>query len=213
VPSSEEVSQKELSQTLSLLRSLEQNMNYFARAIEDERRTLEEKDSVTPSDILKARGYSLAHAGEDEKSISDLKALVSQQDYATPHNLNKLAQVLVRVNQHAGLEEAISISETVLTKEDIPEDEVWFANHNLAAALISLGRLTEALKAANTALSIRHDERTAILKTIAENGLSSLDFLADQGVSVAHLASFSSPAPINMVTVSPINLGILKRME
>lgn len=180
----------ELNQTLALLRSLEQNMRYFAQAIGNELTTLETLEEVTSADLLKAQAYSFAHAGQDARAISGLRALVSQQDYATPRNLNKLSQVLIRTNQSSAFEEAISISEAVLAQNDLPEVEVWFANHNCAAALIGVGQFPEALQAANNALAVRQDARTATLRDIAERGPAVLESLTDQGLSPTRLAEF-----------------------
>ncbi len=203
-------SQRELSQTLALLRLLEQTMKYFAQAIENERTALENMEEVTTADLLKARAYSFAHAGQDARAISDLRALVSQRDYATPRNLNKLSQVLIRTNQSGAFEEAISISESVLAQSDLPEVEVWFANHNYAAALIGVGRFPEALQAANNALAIRQDERTAVLKDIAERGPDVLESLADQGFSPASLAEVTSTDPSEVTGSSEDGSGMLR---
>ncbi|MBD2470938.1 hypothetical protein H6G90_25330 [Nostoc sp. FACHB-145] len=167
-------------------------MKYFAQAIENERIALENMEEVTTADLLKARAFSFAHAGQDARAISNLRALVSQRNHATPRNLNKLSQVLIRTNQNSAFEEAISISEAVLSQSNLPEAEVWFANHNYAAALIGLGRFPEALQAANNALAARQDERTTILKDIAERGPDILESLMDQGISPARLAEFTS---------------------
>lgn len=202
--------QHELNQTLALLRLLEQTMKYFAQAIENERTVLENMEEITTADLLKARAYSFAHAGQNACAISDLRALVSQQDYATPHNLNKLSQVLIRTNQSFAFEEAMSISESVLCQSDLPEVEVWFANHNYAAALIGVGRFPEALQAANNALAIRQDERTAALKDIAEHGPDILESLADQGFSPARIAEFPSTDSSEVTGFSENRLSMLR---
>src|SRR5262245_43482307 len=99
------VSEKNLKQVKTLLESLEKDMAYFAKAIKAERQELDSKPSVTVADVLKARGFSLAHAGRDEQAMADLKALVSQAAHATARNLNKLAQVLVRIGHRDTYEE------------------------------------------------------------------------------------------------------------
>lgn len=198
------VPDNELKQVKTLLESLERDMDYFAKAINVERRELESRTSATTADVLKARGFSLAHAGRNEQAMADLKALVSQADHATARNLNKLAQVLVRIGQRDTFEEAITISDSVLSRTDLADGEKWFAHHNRAAALIGLGSLQDAIAAADAALAVQHDERTRLLKVIAEHGPNLVETLADAGIAPAQMAEVSPETSVPKVALMSI---------
>lgn len=191
---SETVSEKQKADVVSLISSLEQSLIYFVNAVAKERQDLVANEQPTAADIIKARGFALAHAGHHSAAILDLRSLVSQSEYSTPHNINKLAQVLIRTGEQQGYAEALELVDTVLSNMELDEGEAWFAYHNKSAALIGLGRLDEAAKAASEALSYRSDQRTVSLKLLAEHGDDNLRMFEEKGITSASIVGLSASA-------------------
>jgi tetratricopeptide (TPR) repeat protein len=152
-----------LQETVLLLNNVLRNQEYFIRAIRREIDGIAHKEvaAVTTGDILHARAFTWAYAGLNELARHDLETLISQNETRTAQNVNKLAQVLIRMGGAENLEQAITLSKLSASELAKADSEKWLAHHNLMLAYNGLGQRAEAVAAGDEALAIVDDPRTS----------------------------------------------------
>jgi tetratricopeptide (TPR) repeat protein len=129
------------------------------------RAVVAELDAVDSSDekaILDGQAYALYYAGMFDQALPRFRALVAVSPSAA--NLVKYAQLLIAKHE---FEEALGATDEALKLE--PKHHL--ALQTRATALFSLGRLEEALAAAEEASTLRDDPRSAALASLAATKL------------------------------------------
>lgn len=165
----------EYASTRVMLQRILTSQEYFVQVIRHEIDVLDTNLNPTAADLLKARGYIQAHAGINDGAIADLNALISQKAGLKAHNVNKLAQVLIRRGEQGDFERAIELSRHCVEKLAKNKRELWYAFHNEASALYATGDLDGAAVSAKKALSQRDDFRTQAILDMASSGDSRAD--------------------------------------
>ncbi|MEQ1684259.1 MAG: hypothetical protein ABL916_11460 [Burkholderiaceae bacterium] len=159
---------------VALCRSVLTTLEYNALAVRAELSELETTQEGDEVGLLQRQAYALYHAGFDDQARAAFNALVALAPH--PDSLTKLAQLELRQGRAAASLDAAEAAIAMSADHHL-------ATQTRAAALLALGRGREALEAANVAMGLADDPRSAALVRLAA---------ARVGMSVAHQAEESS---------------------
>lgn len=213
-----EASKGQFAETRLLLQRLLDTHAYNQRYMEKYVADLDRTPSPTGLDLLTARAFVFAYAGQNDLAIAAFDALVSQKQGRTAWNLNKLAQLLSRRGGKEDLLRAEKLAESGLP---LANNNVarWFSWHNLAAIRLQQMKYEAAADAAASGLKELADPRTQAMLDLAQAGAGTRDVVEVQATLIDR--GFIAPESLDEVRRLPppeqpgsaAGIKLLLRME